>query len=671
MTETHHHNNGDLTPQPDESESAWQKFRRILMGKPRNLADKSIFHHLSLVPFLAWVGLGADGLSSSAYGPEEAFVTLGEHKYLAIVLILLTTLTIIVIATIYSRIIEAFPHGGGGYVVATKLLGSYAGLVSGSALIIDYVFTITVSIAAAGDALFSFLPMELHQWKLSFEIVVILLLIVTNSRGVKESVIPLTPVFGLFLITHIILIVGAIFTHAPDMSLRVQEISSGFSEGYSQLGFFGLFAIFIHAYSLGSGTYTGIEAVSNGLPIIREPRVSNARRTMFYMAASLAFTAGGLMLCYLLWDISPVVGKTLNAVLIEQFAGENHLGQLFVYLALVSEGFLLIVASQAGFIDGPRVLANMAVDSWAPHRFAALSDRLTTMNGILLMGIAALVALVLTHGSVKYLVVMYSINVFVTFSLSFFGMLYSSIQKKSYGSRSISDILLYTLGFILCFLILIFTVHEKFYQGGWITLFCTGGVIALCMLIRRHYQLVPKVLAKLYSELGDFPAEPNGIPIPPLDPNKPTAVVLVGGYGVLGVHTVLNIFRTFPNHFKNLVFISIGVIDSGLFKGEDTLASLQESTETQLRKYVELAHSLGIPATYKFEIGTEAVETGEKLCLEVADEFLQSTFFAGKVLFQRDRWYQRILHNETALAIQKRLQWNGKTMVIIPARVNY
>ena len=147
-------------------------FRRALVGAPRSLSDRSLFPPLA-GPFLAWVGLGADGLSSSAYGPEEAFRTLGEHTYLAVALAALMSTTVLVISAAYSRIIEEFPHGGGGYVVATKLLGARAGVVSGSALLVDYVLTIAISIAAAGDALFSFLPFSWHVSKLPVELALI------------------------------------------------------------------------------------------------------------------------------------------------------------------------------------------------------------------------------------------------------------------------------------------------------------------------------------------------------------------------------------------------------------------------------------------------------------------------------------------------------------------
>ncbi len=181
-------------------------------------------------------------------------------------------LTVLIISAGYSRIIEAFPHGGGGYVVATKLLGKRTGVVSGSALLVDYVLTITVSIAAAGDALFSLAPLSWHFLKLPFEVLAFAGLTTINIRGVKESVLALTPVFLLFLVTHAILIGWGILSHAPELSETVTSVRSGFEKGLVTLGLGGLLMRFVHAYSLGSGTYTGIEAVSNGLQILREPR---------------------------------------------------------------------------------------------------------------------------------------------------------------------------------------------------------------------------------------------------------------------------------------------------------------------------------------------------------------------------------------------------------------
>jgi amino acid transporter len=654
---------------PPEPPIPWRsRVKRLFIGPPRDLADRSIYRHLSLMAFLAWVGLGADGLSSSAYGPEEAFRTLGEHTYLAIALAALMAFTVLVISAAYSRIIEQFPHGGGGYVVATKLLGHRAGVVSGSALLVDYVLTITISIAAAGDALFSLVPIQWQAWKLPAEAGLIAVLTVLNLRGVKESVVVLTPVFLLFVVTHAILIGGGIVGHASHFPATLQTASSGFSSGLATLGLGGLLLRFIHAYSLGGGTYTGIEAVSNGLAIMREPRVKTAKRTMLYMGTSLAFTASGLLFCYLLWQVAPAPGKTMNAVLVEKFVQAVPLGSVFVVLTLVSEGALLVVAAQAGFVDGPRVLANMAVDSWVPRRFAALSDRLTTQNGIVLMSLAAIGALLYTRGDVAHIVVMYSINVFLTFSLSMTAMLRHTWRERAGRGRWKGKMALFAVGWILCVTILTITAIEKFTLGGWITLAVTGSVVLLCFVIRRHYALVTEKLRKLYEQLAEAPRMLGGTLADP-DPAKPVAAVLVAGYGGLGLHTFLSIFRHFPSEFKSVLFLSVGVIDSREFKGEGTVEALRESVEGNLRKYVDYARGQGIPAGYRLAVGTDAVEEAEKLCLEAAKEFPRITYFAGKVLFQKERWYQRILHNETAFAIERRLQWAGKLMVVVPARV--
>ena len=644
--------------------------RRFLFGRPKDLTDRRLFHRLSLIPFLAWVGLGADGLSSSSYGPQEAFLALGQHTYLAVGLALATAGTVIIIAWGYSHIIEQFPHGGGGYVVATKLLGEKAGVVSGNALLVDYVLTITTSIAAAGDAIFSFLPMPWQGVKLPAEVLIILGLTTLNIRGVKESVLTLTPIFVLFLLTHVWLIGYGLAAHATQVPAAVHAVSTGVHSGLGTLGLGGLLLLGMRGYSLGGGTYTGLEAVSNGLPIMREPKVATGKRTMVYMAASLSIVAAGLLLCYLLWGVAYVPGKTTNAVLVEKVAAGFPLAQTLVVLTLVSEGALLIVGAQAGFTDGPRVLGNMAVDSWVPHRFAGLSERLTTQNGIVLMGAASLAALLYTRGEIGTLVLMYSINVFITFSLSMFAMMrfWMQARRQPVPLPWLRRTLVFALGFALCVTILGIAIFERFAKGGWVTLAVTGTLVVLCFVIRKHYRTTYAKLGQLYDELKSLPAEPTATPRE-LDPKAPTAAVLVAAYGGLGIHTTLNIFRAFPGYFKNLVFLSVGVVDSGGFKGEGAIEELRRQTEESLARYVELAKRIGMPAISRYALGTDAVDEGEKLCLEVAREYPRVTFFAGKVIFQREAWYQHLLHNETAAAIQKRLQWAGKPVVILPARV--
>ncbi|MFL5390930.1 MAG: amino acid permease, partial [Myxococcales bacterium] len=174
--------------EPQPPRTRWQKLIRALLGGPKDILDPQLFQHIALAAFLAWVGLGADGLSSSAYGPEEAFKNLGSHQYLAVFLAIATGVTVLVISAAYTKIIEHFPFGGGGYIVTARLIGPKAGVVSGAALLIDYVLTCTTSVAAGGEAIFSNFPEQWHVWKLPVELVAIAVLTVLNLRGVKESI---------------------------------------------------------------------------------------------------------------------------------------------------------------------------------------------------------------------------------------------------------------------------------------------------------------------------------------------------------------------------------------------------------------------------------------------------------------------------------------------------
>jgi amino acid transporter len=648
------------------------RLKRLLYGKPRDVEDARTFHSMSLVALLAWVGLGADGLSSSAYGPDEAFRALGEHTYMAIALAGATALTVVVISVAYSQIIRRFPYGGGGYVVATELLGPRWGVLSGSALLVDYVLTISVSIAGGADQVFSVLPPEAARWKLILEGAVILLLVVLNLRGVKESVTILAPIFGLFLLTHAAMIIGGIGAHVGEVPHVAAGVTSGFRQGLGTLGAAGLFAVFLRAYSMGAGTYTGIEAVSNGLQIMREPKVVTARKTMALMAASLAITAGGILVLYLLFDVRPVDGKTMNAVLLDAFAGGWTLGGVrigygYVVLTLAAEAALLFVAAQAGFIDGPRVMSSMATDSWLPHRFAQLSSRLTISDGVLLMGGAAIATLVYTRGDLVALVTMYSINVFVTFSLSQLGMLrYWLRHRRRPGSGR--GLAIHGVAFALCAGILVGILYEKFALGGWVTVVVTSVVIATCFLIRRHYRSVQANLSRLDTILAALPT--NTPPTTPsLDPKKPTAVLLVGGYGGIGVHALLTIQRIFPGHYRNFVFVSVGVIDAATMKGLEEVERVRHEAERSLKEYVALAHRFGIAADYRLAVGTDVLDEGTEVCAAISREYPRSVFFLGKLIFERERIFQRLLHNETGYQLQRRLQFAGMNAMVLPVRV--
>jgi amino acid transporter len=657
---------------PSPSPSMRERLRTLFIGKAKDPLAPDVFHNVSLVAFMAWIGLGADGLSSSAYGPDEAFRSLGEHTYLAVFLAGATGLTVFIISYAYSRIIEHFPAGGGGYVVATKLLGAEFGVVSGSALLVDYVLTISVSIAAAADASFSLLPPAWHAWKVPLEFAVIGLFMVMNLRGVKESVTVMMPVFLLFIVTHGVLILGIIALRGGEIAEVTHEVHTGFQSGLATLGWGGLAALFLHAYTRGAGTFTGIEAVSNGLQIMREPRVETARRTMVYMSVSLAVTAAGILLCYLLVHATPVEGKTLNAVLVERFAGNFNwprlpLGRWFIIATLASETAILAIAAQTGFIDGPRVMANMATDSWLPHRFSHLSDRLTNQNGVLLISGAATLTLLYTMGETSTLVLMYSINVFLTFSLSELGMMRYWLDNRVRYPDWWRHIIIYIIGFVLCFSILVVSIIEKFREGGWVTLVLTTVVVGLCLSIRHHYRKAEEGLRRL-DDMMDLPVPDDPAPMPPRDTDAPTAACFVSDFNGAGIQSVLAVPLLFGTHFENFVFVGVGVIDSSRFKGREEIENLRRHTEESLGKYVTLVNRRGYCAEYRFALGTDPIDELERLAHEVTNRFPRAVFFAAKRIFPNERFWHKVLHNQAAFTLERRLQFSGLQMVVLSVR---
>jgi len=649
--------------------------KELLFGKPKDPLDPKVFHQISLVAFLAWVGLGADGLSSSAYGPEEAYLALGEHFYLALPLALLMAVTVFVISASYAQIIELFPTGGGGYLVATKLLGPKAGLISGSALVVDYMLTITISIASSADALFSFLPINYQPFKIFAEVLLIFALIFLNLRGVKESVLFLLPIFLLFIAMHVVGIALGIGSHLSNLPAVVGNSYREIASDVQTIGLLATLAILLHAYSLGGGTYTGIEAVSNGLQILREPRVATGKKTMLYMATSLAFTASGILLCYLLDQVKHEPGKTLNASLFSGifagfFGAESSTTASLVVLILITEAALLVVAAQAGFLDGPRVLSNMSLDSWVPHRLSHLSDQLVTRNGVWFMGLASLAFLLYSHGDVRLLVVMYSINVFLTFTLSQLGMCRHWWEVRRSEPRWSHRLGINGFGLLLTGIILFVTTTTKFAEGGWVTLLVTLAFVLGCQYIKSHYDRVRSALKSLDDTLLTIPFQPNlKEPVPQKSPNAPTAALIVRDFDGIAVHTLLNIQRLFPNHFRNVVFISVGVIDTGQFKGHSEVESLKRKTEETLKSFVEYANCLGWYAEYRYELGVDLIAELEVLCDSVAKEFPRTVFFSGRLVFERENFFTRLLHNHTPFTLQQRLQFAGRDMMILPIRV--
>lgn len=645
--------------------NTFQSLRQFVVGAPLDPMSQRTRHSVALAAFLAWVGLGADGISSSAYGPEEAFRALGPHTGLGLYLVVATVVTVFVIALAYNQVVELFPSGGGGYRTASSLLGPHAGLVAGVALLVDYVLTIAISVAAGVDALFSLLPVGWQSWKVATATASIVLLMLLNLRGMREAIRFLLPVFLGFIVTHVVLIAYGVLAHAdglPALVPRTFEATHGLA---GTLGAAPLAAFLLLAYAHGGGTYTGLEAVSNNVNVLAEPRERTARLTMLYMALSLAFIAGGILLVYLLWDVGPVEGKTYNAVAFGAvLADMGFTSPVALAVVLAFEAGLLFVAANTGFLGGPAVLANMAADSWVPHKFRYLSTRLVTENGIVVLGLGALGILWWTEGSVSLLVVLYAVSVFLTFALALWGLTVYW-WRHSEARRRIRRLLLSLAGFAICATILVLLVTARFDEGAWVALFIIAAFCALCIAVRRHYAHTKRLLARIDAQFEHVPFG-SVAEAPPIDPQGRTAVFLVGSSRGGGMHALLWVQRMFPDHFRNFIFINARTVDARSFRGAEETEALKVDANVALSYFVNFCRSNGLASESRLAFGTDPIDGFTELCESVREACPDCIFFTSKLVFRHDNYFVRLLHNQAALVLQERMHRAGMQLVILP-----
>lgn len=633
--------------------------------------DRSLFHKLSLLPFFAFVGLGADSVSSSCYGPEEAFLSLGPYTHLSVFVGLMAIITIWVISTSYCHIIDLFPYGGGGYVVASKLLSPLAGLVSGAALLVDYVLTITISVASGVDAIFSVLPHEHQVWKFVAKIATLAVMMLLNLRGIKESVFPWIPVFFLFAFSHIFAFIWAFASHFGDFNYVINGVSFDAERAVSSVGIAGFFFIILKSYSVGAGTYTGIEAVSNGMNIFREPRAHNAKLTMLYMSIALAVTVTGLILSYLLYGVEATAGKTLNGVLMGHIGHEMGpvAGSIFSAITLFSESALLIMAAQSGFLGGPRVLANMASDRWLPNRFTNLSDRFVMRHGILLISAAAFALMAYSEGSVSYLVVLYSLAVFITFTMSQLGMVRHWARERFYNRKWLRGIIVNGIGFALTLFVLISLTLIKFEEGAWLTLLVIACLVCLCRAIKSYYDKFTHLLTELTVDIP--PKAPSPVTDIELVPSMHSVVIFVSGITNLALQSIAQTIKLFGTNVESFVFVHVGIINAGTFKGESEVRRLEEHTHAESQKLVKYMQKLGYRAESFVSVGLDIGDEVANIAKEIHEQHPSAIFVGGQLILAKETLFSIWMHNQTLYTIQRRLYELEYPFVTIPIYIGH
>ncbi len=641
--------------------------------KNRDPMKSETWRHAALVAVLAWAGVGADSLSSANYGPEEAYKAMAGHEPLVLWLALITAATVVIISLAYVQIISLFPNGGGGYQAATRLVHPIAGLVSGSALVVDYSLTIAISVAAASDALLSLGSPDLvwlKPWLLAGGVCLLLGL---NLRGVREAITILAPVFFLFLLTHILLIAGGLVARADHLVEGVVVAERTAERVIGQDGLWALLAILGAAYASGAGTYTGIEALSNNSHTLKPPRAKTGARAMALIAVTLAIVAGGIMLLYTVWLPTPVEGKTLNAVvfgdtLATLFPNSPWFQQAAMTVAMTSAALLLLVASNSGFLGGPAVLASMAIDKWAPHGFAHLSSRLVAQNGVLFMGIAAGAILLVTGGVVHSLVILYSINVFLTFTLSLTGLVRHGIKHRGQSKGWRTRLSIAILALLVAAAILVTLFVAKFFQGAWVAVLLTALIASCGYWVRDHYRRFDASMEKTFDDLLMRPA--SNIELQKNAPMKRPVGIVTGGHGGAGLHALMHAQRLFRGQFDSVIIISAGEVDAEAYGGHEVLERLKRDVGERCGRIVAWCRDHGLPAKVYTGFSTDAVETLEGLCLKVLANHPNTVFVATRAITRPHGWASTLMHGGTALSLQRRLHAHDAPLIVLPMRVD-
>lgn len=434
--------------------------------------------------------LSSDALSSVAYATEEMLLPLVMVTAAAAlwsVPLALAVATLIVILTIsYRQTIDSYPNGGGSYTVSKENLGVNAGLVAGASLLVDYILTVAVSIAAGVANIASAFP-SLQGHKELIACLIIAVMTILNLRGVRES----ANIFALptyfFIFSIVMMLVVGFGKMAMGYTPVVHDIVH---ESYPDISLF----LLLKAFSSGCAALTGIEAISNGIPMFREPRQKNAKITMAAMSLLLATFFVGVTALAHMFGIGPREHETVISALARGVFADS----VFYYMVQAATALVLFLAANTAYAGFPLLASLLAKDRFLPRQMASLGDRLVFSNGIIGLSVAAIILIILFKSDTHQLVPLYAIGVFLSFTLSQAGMVNHHLKTKHPGwLRALSFNL---VGAITTFVVLCVIAVTKFDSGAWIVIVVIPVLVFCFRRIRRHYVLTAKKLSAKVTE---------------------------------------------------------------------------------------------------------------------------------------------------------------------------
>ena len=598
---------------------AFRNLKRMVVGSP---LTTEMIHAERIPKWKALAVLSSDALSSVAYATEEVLIPLALFASAAVAwsmpIALAIAVLLFVVTMSYRQTIEAYPNGGGAYTVAKENLGEISGLVAAAALLIDYVLTVAVSVSAGIESIASAFPVLLPH-KTAIDVVVIVVIMLMNLRGVRESANIFALPTYLFIASFVIMIVVGAWNILTGNNPAIAPIVH---ETYPAIPLF----LLLRAFSSGCVALTGIEAISNGIPIFNEPSQRNAKITMAWMAFILGAFFLAITLLSHLYGITPKEGETAVSLLARQVFGDSF----FYYVIPTATTLILILAANTSYADFPRLSSLLAKDRYLPRQLASLGDRLVFSNGIAGLSIAAIVLVILFGGDTHLLIPLYAVGVFLSFTLSQLGMIRHHLRNREPGWRR--SLVFNALGTITTAVVLVIIGATKFMHGAWMVVMLIPLFVLLFKQIHKHYRETARRLTR-----------PHGAAIKPAHALKHTAVVPLSG-------------------------IHQGVIDAisyALSVSKDVRACYveidSEATERLKKEWMEVAPEVPLvvlKSPYRSVIAP-IVRYVHRVEHEMGDDIV--TVIIPE--FVTKKWYHQLLHNQTAIILNLALR--GRRGIVV------
>ena len=604
--------------------------KRVIVGRPLATAEQE---HQRIPKVIALAVFSSDAISSTAYATEEIlFVTavgartsldVGLDRLIPIAAAVAVLLAIVV--TSYRRTIHAYPQGGGSYIVSRENLGKYPSLVAGASILVDYILTVAVSISAGVAAIISIPAFHgLESQRVPLALVLIALITMANLRGIKESgQIFAIPTY-VYIVTMSALVVYGLsrsFFGDIDPVPFDPERSEALRETGGTLGLF----LLLKGFSSGAVALTGIEAIADGVPAFRRPEARNASVTLACMATILGTLFFGTAVLAHRLHPYPSHEETVLSQL-----GQAVFGGGPIYLLLqFATALILVLAANTAYADFPRLSSIIARDGYLPRQFGNRGDRLVFSNGIFFLAVAASGLIIAFRGLTNALIPLYAVGVFTGFTLSQLGMVRYQQRMREPGWRL--GVAVSGTGATVTFVVLLIVAATKFTSGAWVPIVVLPAIISLFLAIRRHYDKVSKAL-----EITPAQVRPEAF--------NHTVVVLVGRVH-RGVIKALNYATSMrPNHLSAVYMAS----------DDEEAASMQRQWE-EFRFDVPLEI---VPSPYR-----DLVEAVEGYLDELDERWQNDTVTVLIPEFVVDRWWENILHNQSALALKLALLDRRGTVV--------